>query len=442
MVLIFVTLLLSAIYLYARGFRVLALIIFSFFLTSGFNLIPEELMDTGLGISKGVDYAFFILLGFLVLDGLCVENYFKPDAFLKWLLLFYAFLLVCCLYSKFSVGLSWPEIIRTSRYHFFWMGYLVFRNMEKSQIEELLKSLFTITVFLSIVYLCQHFFETNLLVERSVSSTEFLGLHITRYYNQPDMLHFFAFVAIFANPFTGRAKRWSTVVLIIALLIVFHRSLIGFFIFALFVGYCIRLPKIKRIRIFIILLCALLTVGSFAWARFVHSRTYIDLKTVLSGDVVDAEFDLTDLKDATFSFRIGHMVERIQYLSEHPVAQILGAGLIPEDSRKVDQLFDFKIGLLAELTDQTIQLETSDISYSVLFIRLGYLGTLLNLSLFIFLMVFFYKNKNNKYAFSSFLFLVLSFGTSFFSGNLLMPVTFILPLMHYNLVKKMKEMNA
>lgn len=433
---IFISLLLIAIFLYVRGNKVLALLTFFFFLTSGFNLIPEEVLDLGIGISKGYDYAFFILLGMITIDAIFVRGFFKQDTFVRYLILFFAFLFCCVLYSKYSVGLSWSEIIRTSRYHFFWMAYFIFRHMEASQLERLTKYLFLVTVILSSLYLLQIIFDTTILLEKEQSSAEFLGITIPRYYNHPDMLNFFVMFAIYANPYSGPKKYISIVILILALCGAFHRSLTGFFFMSIIIGFIIQQSRIRRIRILTVGAALLIFVALYAGNRFTESRTYIDLRTVMSGDVADADIDITELQNSTFTFRIGHLFERIEYLTENPEARIFGAGLIPEDSKMVDKLFDFQIGLLEELTDSTIQLETSDISYSVLFIRLGYVGTFFNLLLFIYLMVFFYKKRENKYALSSFLFLVLSIGISFFSGNLLMPVTFILPLISYNIVRK------
>jgi hypothetical protein len=99
-------------------------------------------------------------------------------------------------------------------------------------------------------------------------------------------------------------------------------------------------------------------------------------------------------------------------------------------------MFDFKIGLIEELSGATVQLDTGDISYSILFLRLGYLGSFLYLLLFVYLMVFFYKKRDNRYAFFSFLYLILTIGVSFFSANLLDPVTFLMPLISYHIVKK------
>jgi hypothetical protein len=436
----FALLAIIAVVLYVREYKIPALFLFFFFLTFGFNLIPEELFDIGF-ISKGRDYALLILLGIIVIDFFCIKDYFKRDDFFKYLIPFGLFLIICILYSKFVLRLSWGEIIRTSRYQFFWMLYFVFRNLDKERLKQLLNYLFYVTVFVSIIYLFQHVDGKNILTEHPVGVVDLWGIKIRRFYNQPETLHFFALMALFLNPSKGLPRYFAAAVLVLSVFIAFHRSLSGFFILSLLTAYLLSLSRVKRIKIITVAAFFLSFVILFAGYKFIHSRTYRDIQAVLSGNFIDAEtIDIVEMSEGgTFTFRIAHLFERNQYLLEHPQAMLLGAGLIPEDSKKVEKLFDFKVGLLEEIAGAPIQLETSDISYSVLFIRLGYLGTFLYLLLYIYLFVFFYKNRENKYALVSFLFLILSFGISFFSGNLLNPVNYVLLLINFNIVKKEKE---
>jgi hypothetical protein len=110
-----------------------------------------------------------------------------------------------------------------------------------------------------------------------------------------------------------------------------------------------------------------------------------------------------------------------------------------EESKLTGSMFDFDVGLIEESLNRTVQLDTGDISYSILLLRYGYLGTLINLSLFAFLMTAFYKNRQDSTAFFSFTyFIVLIFG-SFFSYALTQPVSFLLPLITYSVILKNKE---
>ncbi|MDR3339261.1 MAG: hypothetical protein LBT25_04035 [Candidatus Symbiothrix sp.] len=431
----FLVLVIIAIFLYILNYKHLAFIFFFFFLTSGFNLVPEELTDIGF-ISKGSDFAFFILSGIIIIDSFCIRKYWKPDRLTGYLLAFGSFLILCIFYSKWIVGLGWSEIIRTCRYQFFWLAYFIFRNMEKAQLEKLLRFLFDVTVVLSVLFLLQIMLDVTILNETVIYKIGIFGMVLPRYYNQPDMIQFFTLMAIYHNPHKGWLKICTTVLLILALLSAFHRSLFGMLLITLLLAYALKLPRLQKIRFFSVLAFLLVCGISFTGLRFMHSRTFMDLQHIAEGNFAEAgDIDAEDFEKSTFTFRIALLYERNQYIMERPQTMLLGAGLIPEDSPKT-KMFDFKIGLLDEITDEVIQTETGDISYANLIFKLGYIGTALYLLLLIYLAVFFYKKRDNKYGMLSFLFLIFSFGVSFFSGNLLLPATYLLPLITYVIIQK------
>ena len=431
---IFIGIALIAIFLYLRNYKILALLLFFFFITSGFNLLPEEITKFAF-ISKGSDYAFLIIIGIVAIEGLYNKGYFKKDHFTKYLLIFASFLIICIFYSKFALGLGWGEILRTCRYQFFWIAYFVFRHLEKESLEMLLKCLFFVALFTAVLFLLQIVVDKEILIETGKGHFWIFGYKVPRFYNQPDMLFFFTFMALYHNPLKGIPKYLTMILFTAALLGAFHRSLLGCLIISVIVGYAVSLPRLKKIYFIAAASVVMLFVVVFLGYKFIHSRTYSDVEAVVSGNVLETDFDMENM-EATFTFRILHLLERNQYLLEHPRAMIFGAGLIPEDSKMVGKMFDFKVGLLEELTGTRAQLESGDISYSSLILRFGYLGTFLYLLLFLYLMVFFYKKRENRYAFFSFLYLILTIGDSFFAANLLNPVTFLLPLISYQIVQK------
>jgi len=436
----FIGLVIVACLLYIWDYKILALVCFFFFLTSGFNLIPEKIMDIG-PISKGFDFAFFIMAGILLIDSLCIKNYLRIDNFIKYLLVFGGFLGICIIYSKWVVGLDWAGILRTCRYQFFWLAYFIFRNLDKKRLEAILRVLFPIVVALSVLYLLQIVLGTHILNKMAKSTFWIGGLSIPRYYNQPDMLQFFTLLAIYHNPYKNVLKKITTFILICALLGAFHRSLMSLFPLMLLLGYIIRLSRMRRILLLSVLGFIVLCGISVTGVLFVQSRMYADLRNIVSGNFADVEMTLDpeDLAESTFTFRMAVLYERNQYVSERPVVMVLGAGLVAEDSKIIDKLFDFKIGLPDEATGKVEQIESGDISFSSLILRLGYFGTALYLMLWVYLGVFFYKNRENKYGFVSFLYVVMSICVAFFSGNLLSPVNYIILLITYVIIKKTNQ---
>jgi hypothetical protein len=437
---IFIGLLIWGVYLYIRGYKVFSLLILCFFVTSGYYLVPEESMNLGF-MSKGMDYALIQLALMLFVDSLCIKNYYKIDTFVKVGIIFFVFLIICIFWSKYKIGLEWKEIIRTCRYQFFWLLYFVLRQMKTEEIKKTLDCLYYITLFLSILYLCQQITRNNILNDGQISTARFMGIGFLRFYNHPDPLYFFIFYTLYKNPIQNIGKRIASFILILAFLAAFHRSWTGFFFLALALGYFLQQSRMTKIKIFTISLIVFIPLLFVTGNRFMQSRTYEDFQKMSAGlKNVDEEVDWEDFNGATFTYRLIHLYERMLYLSENPVDQIIGAGLIPEDSKLVDKLFDFKIGLIQEATGGVDQIDTGDISYSILFLRMGYVGTALYFMLYLYMIFFFYKNRNNRYAHIGFLFLILTLGASFFSANLLKAITYILPLM--SLVITQKENQA
>jgi len=438
---IFILLVIFAIGLYIWDYKIPALLIFFFFMTSGFNLVPEEELKHSL-FSKEFDYAILIIVGIVIIDSFYIKDYLKPDRMIWLILFFYTFLGICVIYNKYSVGVSWVEMIRTIRYNILWIAYPVFRNLSKERLVFLMKSLFLVTVICAALYILQIFLDKTILNEGMKVYYNLFGMEIPRFYNQPDMLQIFTFMAIYFNPFKGILKVVTTAILVIALLGAFHRSLFIAFILAVSIGYVVQLPRAKRVAI----LTSISIIGFifivFWGYKFVNSRTVKDIALVTSGNVMDIEsmdIDIVDLQKSTFTYRIAHLLERNQYLIDHPKTMILGAGLMTEDSKLTNSMFDFKVGLFEDELDKTMQLDTPDISYSILIMRYGYLGTLIILSMYIFLMVYFYKNRENPVGLFSFVYFIVVIVSTFFSYILILPISFLLPLITYNIIQKSKS---
>jgi len=438
---IFIGIVIIAIFLYIRNYKIPALLLFFFFITSGFNLIPEEMLENSL-FSKGMDYAILIITVIVIIDSFCIKNYLKPDRLFWFILIFYIFLAFCIVYNKYFLGVSWKEIIRTVRYNVLWIAYLVFRNLSKETMVYLLKYLFITTVICASLYLLQIILDEHILIKTVNYYSNIFGMRIPRFYNQPDMLQIFTFMAIFFNPYKGLLKNVTTTLLILALLGAFHRSLFFAFILAVSIGFVISLPRMKRVVTLLSFSILGLFFVIFLGYKFATSRTVKDISIVMSGNIADIDLgkiDIEEFQKSTFSFRIAHLLERNQYVFEHPKAMLFGAGLMTEDSKLTESTFDFNVGLIEESLGKTVQLDTGDISYSILILRYGYLGTLLVLSLYVYLMSYYYNNRGNPVGLYSFSYFIVVLVGTFFSYVLILPITFLLPLITYCVIQKNKS---
>ncbi|GHV20889.1 hypothetical protein FACS1894174_03510 [Bacteroidia bacterium] len=436
MAIIFIFLVLYAWYLYVRGNKVYALVIFYFFASWGFQIVPEKAMALMSGFSKGQDYALVLIAGCVFFDFFFSKGrYFKRDTFSVYLSLFFVFLLACALYSRFTIGCSWFEILKTCRLYLLFIAYFVFRNMTREELDKLIKVVFYITLVISCLYLLQAILSTEILNSMGFSIISIGDWKIMRYYNQPLSVYFAVFMAIYNPPVKGLPRIFAIMVFTATILFGFSRSSIGFYFMALILGFVLRLPKVQQVKFTLISVAVLVPMIAIIGHNFVKSRTYQDVQAVIQGRFADANVDLYLMYNSTFAYRIGHLFERINYLEENPEMRFVGAGLIPEDSPLAGR-FNFILGLQNSGTGGAYQLETTDITYSVLLIRFGYLGSFLFMVMYFYMIYFFYKKRSNKYAFMSFILLFLSLGGSFFASNLIFPVYFLLPLMLMNIVNK------
>ena len=148
------------------------------------------------------------------------------------------------------------------------------------------------------------------------------------------------------------------------------------------------------------------------------------------------KFSLTSNEiEGNYSFRILHAQERLNYITQNAQNTIFGLGNISEEN--FSEVFE--IGLLEE-SGRITQLDTGDIAWSTFFIRLGLLGTVFYLFIFVRLLLNFYRiQKYNSLALVTFVYLLVNLTImSFASSSMATGQFFLLPVLLYFLSKKGK----
>ena len=434
---LFIPILIVSIILYLSGKRILSTILFFFFLFDGFQIIPEKFFETGMGISKSTDFALLYII-ILFIYGIINTKDFIPINKLALLLGGYLLFIVCLIgISYYTYHIPFVEIIRTSRYYLFALSYFVLRRLTKEEISSILKILFCIVIFQSILFTIQGFTGIALLIGAESHKSAKL---ITRFYNSPLMLYFFVFYGIFNNPFTGKYKYISALVCIVCVYMPLHRSLTISFILILILGLFLKMGKIKQFINYLpmLLLCVIPLVA--VMGAQLASRTMNDINSVTTGEFVDIE-EIELGEESTLLFRIAHFYERYMHILEKPIETAFGSGLMAEESNYTNKKFDFIVGLENEKTGEIVQLETSDIAWSNLIIRYGIIGTLIYLTIYISIMIFYYKHRKVRYALSTFLYLLLLLFTSITSNQLYYVYMLVFPLMFFDMTLEKNNPN-
>ena len=130
-------------------------------------------------------------------------------------------------------------------------------------------------------------------------------------------------------------------------------------------------------------------------------------------------------------FGQSHFFERYMEVTETTIGTLWGLGFMAEGSRYTDNHFNFIIGLPNVQNEGTIQVDTSDIAWSIFIIRYGILGTFIYLLLYGYTILYYWRIKNNFSA-SVVLSLFLVLGISFTSDQLYYTTALVFPLLYHD----------
>lgn len=437
---LFIPLLLLAIALYISGQRTYSLLIFFFFSFYGFQIIPEEWFDTGLGISKSTDFALVYIFVLFVYGCFAYHDYIPLNRMTYLIVVYLAAILVIIGVNKFIYGIGWGDIFRTSRNYFFVLAYYPLRRVEKEEVDRLLKILLYIVLFQSLLFAIQAFTGKALLAGAEDKSG---GDLIYRFYNSPRMLFFFIFYALFVQPLGKKYSTFAGTVLIITSFLPMHRSLIIMVILTLSFGYLLNVGNLKRfIRYLPYALLVAIPLCFILFAQ-VGSRTISDLQMLREGNFAEIE-DSEEIEnfemdsESTFTFRIAHFMERYLYSKTNVMYEFFGLGLMTDDSPYTYNNFNFVIGLPDE-NGGIYQLDTPDIAWSNFVARYGYVGTCAYLVFYLGLAWFFFVNRKEKLSLSLLLYMLLVLGTSLTSDTLYQVSRNVLVLMLFDFIINKKQ---
>jgi len=429
---IFIPILIIAIALYFTGKRILSVMLFFFFLSNGYQIIPPFLFDTGFGISKSMDFALVYVLAIFFIGLGSIKNFIIKNKLATSIWIFTAFIIISIGISKYHFGVSWVEIARTARYFFFVLGYFVFRRLDKTDLIKILNYNFSITLILCIIYIIQVPAGTHLLT----GATTYLQIGTTtRFYNIPTLYYFFLPYAMFANPLKGKQRIISIVLFVLVTIVSMHRGhMLALFGIAI-LGIYISQGGFKGFFKYILIgsIC-MLPVLNIIIDRF-EDKTSKDINSVMMGAFKEYGDELA--VDGTFLFRMALLYERFDYIIQDPLQTAVGVGFMTEDSPLTKQKFDFKIGLMTEDHEVT-QLDTSDIAWMNFILRLGLIGTILYLYIFFVLGKYFFKNRKDDLSLTAFLYIIFLVALSI-SSSVFYDTWMIIPAMICYVVVSKKD---
>lgn len=423
---------------YLRGKRLYPILIFFFFLTDGFQLIPTFLFDTGLGLNKSGDLAVIYLLSLFFVNVILYkrEAIGWNDKVLKWLCVFLIYLGIIWIINIFIYKVPFVSIFKSNRSFFLLFAFFVFSKLDSQVIIEIKKKLFVVSIFLSILFIIQVFTSTRLLTGYVGGVMNLGNITMYRYYNLPLINYYFLFYSLFANPYHGTKKTFSQIVLVVSFLLPMHRGFIIGFLLLLLLGIFIAQRSSSRaFRNLLVFGFLLLPFSGLILDRFSGSDS-LDVRSLISGEVeLDNRVLIAD--NGTMFYRAAHLIERTLLISSKPVYQFFGLGFWTDDDNHAKDKFDLYVGSIQdEDYEHPLIFFTNDIAWSVFFMRLGFIGTIIYLIFYFYFLRFFYIKRKNPLGLVNSLVLLLFVLTSITSVEIVTIGSMTLSILDYCLLNK------
>ena len=259
-------------------------------------------------------------------------------------------------------GVSLLSIVKTSRHWLFLFFLYVVARYPKKILSKALTITLWIVVIISAMILLESVLDIDILFKREVDSLGVLRGKLPPYYG------IFFSILVYANYWGyNKTKQYLLLaVLVLPQLLSATRSvalaiLLGILLFI----YFFSKNKLKA-SCKILCVCTLLGVLVFSIPGLKQRML-----------AVQDEYKETNSKEITVegntTFRLALLAERYEYLKKHPQYLLFGLGNVHE--RDFPEIFE--IGLYDEERGRTVQLDTGDIVWVLLLLRMGIVGVFL-----------------------------------------------------------------
>ena len=422
-------LLTAALLFHIRGKRLPALVILFFFITSGFQFMPLAVFQTNWGISKALDFALIFVASTFVLDLKKNVRLIQSDAFAKNIVLFLGFVVLAVLFSLFVYQYSLESVLRASRRYFFLLIYFNYRQLSHQELRRLFSFFRIVTIFQCVVFLIQIPLGVSLMNTGTSEggTAQFIGQTgtWTRYYNLPVFAILYFFYSLFLKK-RNRISYWLILALFTMTVIApLHRSLIFILLVTvIMVNYSAHL----KMRLSTPLLAAMMLIPIMVMPSVVVERLESGIEELQAIKEYGFETGKGNL-----SFRLAHAYERAEFVTKSWERIVFGLGFLVDDTQQARAL-SFQT-VYGGKRHEVIQVSTGDIAWSMLFLHLGLVGTMLYLWLYWDATKVIWKSRNSALGLAALSILLVTFLTSVTSSGFIDTVTFVLVPLLVSLVK-------
>lgn len=404
-------LLLAALIQYNKGKYAWPLFILIFFASNAFII---NFGDTPL---KFKDFGILLLLG------CCFIGFQKNTSFFsikklrgaKISALFLTFFIFEFLYAYLTDIDTIGNILAVSRDYLYALTYFVFRKSPVEEFKKGIRLIFKGVILASILFVTQYF--THLELTNSyVSETNMLSGNYRMQSTPPFMDLILLTVLFYLRKMKGR---WLVIVLMFGIFLISQNRtpIIALFLeIGLFVLFA-KSTKYK-IPIMIAAMVAFPFVNSLLASRSSAEGGTNNMEVPVFTYISQGDY-LGLATQSTFMFRIALIAERADYLLSNPAKMLLGVGPMHEDTAQ--KHFKFRVGtgnIDSNNQARISQLDSIDTVWGPVLIRYGFIGLILHISIVVWMILAFYKRRENPIMMLGFLTYVAAVAQSISAGGI------------------------
>ncbi len=406
-----ICLLLAALIQYNKGKYAWPLFILIFFASDAF------IINLGEAPVKYKDYGILLLLGCCCIGFLRNSSFFsiKELSGAKISALFLVFFVFEFLYAYLNNVDTIGNILAVSRDYLYALTYFVFRKIPVEELQKGIRLVFKGVIFACVLFVCQYF--THLKLTNSyVAETNILAGNYRMQSTPPFIDLILLTVLFYLRKMRGR---WMLIVLLFGIFLISQNRtpIIALFLeIGLFILFA-RRTKYK-IPIMIAAMVAFPFVNSLLSSRSSEEGGASNMEVPVFTYISQGDYQGLSTQ-STFMFRIALIAERADYLLSNPEKMFLGVGPMHEDTAQ--KRFNFKVGTVSiENNSQyrTCQLDSIDTVWGPLLIRYGFIGLILHISIVVWMILAFYKKRDNPIMMLGFLTYIAAFAQSFSAGGM------------------------
>lgn len=432
-----ICLLLAALILYNKGKYAWPLFVLIFFASDAF------IINLGEAPVKYKDYGILLLFGCCCIGFLRNSSFFsiKGLSGAKISALFLVFFVFEFLYAYLTNVDTIGNVLAVSRDYLYALTYFVFRKSPVEELKKGIRLIFKGVILACILFVTQYF--THLELTNSyVAETNILAGNYRMQSTPPFIAIVLLTVLFYLRKMRGR---WMLIVLLFGVFLISQNRtpIIALFLeIGLFILFA-RRTKYK-LPIMIAAMVAFPFVNSLLSSRSSEEGGVSNMEVPVFTYISQGDFQGL-ASQSTFMFRIALIAERADYLLSNPEKMLFGVGPMHEDTAQ--KHFNFRIGTAnidSHNQARISQLDSIDTVWGPILIRYGFIGLILHISAVVWMILAYYKKRENPIMMLGFLTYVAAIAQSFSAGGLFLVIgitTMMGFLIAYDKIKLIDNLN-